>query len=793
MATLTTISAIPTHPSVPTPFMPIPDMTVLFFGPGLGVTASSTNQNSAKLKTKHIIAANKAAPACRHPIVCRQLAQICYKLHYIFSPKTYGTQKKMNPYTIEIQETIQEIMSEKEAEKYLAELLKPFDSADIYYTPTKNPYLKSIFKGASKSGSGCGIPDRIYYNSAKNILIIFECKFADLAKALRDLKKYHCKIKDAVDLKNTIFYVPVVKDNYEIYDDKFEKKDFLLNPKNMGISAAPNYSAAQLEKNIHKIHNYIRDYTKISSEDKSFFIVCILISLKKSSFRQIIDKYDTKKYVYDILRQNLLDFDIDISVFEFLRNDDNNVHFLNLIKMIREIDTDDIDLLSKFYSEFVKYSNSDSRSLGIVLTPPHIVELMIHMLKLRPDDTFLDICAGTGSFPLEASKSGCKLVSCEYQTKLYTLLKCNFILRNLHAAQCSSVHGNCFEHDFKATKSAINPPYGMKDKIELEFVIKQLDSVENGGLVCAIVPATTLNNTKFLQHKKKLLQIATPQIIINLNKDVFYPNAGVQCAIILLKKVPYDASNVLFINYENDGINIEKHVGNVKSKEFYVIYEDLLRAVHTGVASSNAHSTSARIAHDEDWNFHNYNKNVDFSLSRQELKNKLLSLSLAQQKLDVDAELIELPKYRNFFIHEIFAINSVKRTTLKYAKDNPGNVPYISASALNNGITAMTDKVTHGKGCLTIANSGSVGSCFYHTYDICATDSVYVLFLKPCFQRFSRDDLVMCHLASLIEKNKVKYNFGRACRLNKICDDFIPLPSDGRGFPQLEKLRIDLA
>ena len=36
-----------------------------------------------------------------------------------------------------------------------------------------------------------------------------------------------------------------------------------------------------LNKKIHEIHNYIRDYTKISDEDKPFFIAIILISIQK--------------------------------------------------------------------------------------------------------------------------------------------------------------------------------------------------------------------------------------------------------------------------------------------------------------------------------------------------------------------------------------------------------------------------------------------------------------------------------------------------------------------------------
>jgi hypothetical protein len=40
----------------------------------------------------------------------------------------------------------------------------------------------------------------------------------------------------------------------------------------------------------------------------------------------------------------------------------------------------------------VTYSNTDSKSLGIVLTPPHIVELMVKLLDINDNDIVLDLC-----------------------------------------------------------------------------------------------------------------------------------------------------------------------------------------------------------------------------------------------------------------------------------------------------------------------------------------------------------------------------------------------------------------
>ena len=179
------------------------------------------------------------------------------------------------------------------------------------------------------------IPDRIYYDQSINLLIIFECKYDNMNTAISDLKIYKDKIQNCNLLK---FYIAVVNNNYKIFDTDFNTIDKKISPTIFNINKeCYNYNIQTMSKDIHAIHNYIRDYTKISNEDKGFFIACVLISLKKESFIKIIENYDSNKYLYDIIKENLIDFTIDFTTFEFLRNDNNNKHFLNIINMVKNI------------------------------------------------------------------------------------------------------------------------------------------------------------------------------------------------------------------------------------------------------------------------------------------------------------------------------------------------------------------------------------------------------------------------------------------------------------------------
>lgn len=650
-----------------------------------------------------------------------------------------------------------------------------FIESNIYYSPTKNKILKSIFKNCSKKGIGRGIPDRIYFDEANKLLIIIECKYDDINKAIKDLKIYKEKL---INKTYNIYYVAFVENNYEIYNSEFNiiNKPLLLDT---FIHNKPtNYNITDMDKDIHKIHNYIRDYTKISNEDKSFFIACILISLKKNSFYTIIENYNTKEYIYDLIKQNLMDYEIDTSIFEFLRNDENNTHLYNIIKMVLNIykKNPELDLLNKFYSEFVKYSNTDGKSLGIVLTPYNIITLMIKLLDIKDTDIFLDLCTGTGSFALEALKYNPKMIiAVEYQTKLHSLLKCNMVLRNIDLNKNEIIKGNCFDYEYKANKSAINPPYGMKDKKELDFVIKQLESVEEGGLVCAIIPTTCLNNNKFLNLKKHIMDVANIKIIINLSKIIFYPNANINTSIILIEKTTYK-TDTLIVNYEMDGLYIKKHIGICKTEEYTKAYDELINICKNNIETDK--SILIRIKYNEDWNFHNYNNIINFEISKKEFLNKINKFNYIQKELEIikiEDTTIKFGNIKKFYLNELFDIQTVKRITLNEAKENKGHIPYISASELNYGITAYTSFKTHNGPCLTLSNSGSVCKCFYHKGTICGTDSIYILYVKKEYAYLLEDE-IMIFISCLIEKNSIKYNFGRACRLNKLIADFIELP-----------------
>ncbi len=91
-----------------------------------------------------------------------------------------------------------------------------------------------------------------------------------------------------------------------------------------------------------------------------------------------------------------------------------------------------------------------------------------------------------------------------------------------------------------------------------------------------------------------------------------------------------------------------------------------------------------------------------------------------------DIPAIKDKKWKDFFLIDIFP--DIKRgKRLKREDHIAGSIPYISSSALNNGIDDFVGneiKVRKYKNCLSLAYSGSVGSCFYEPFEFIASDNV---------------------------------------------------------------------
>lgn len=136
-------------------------------------------------------------------------------------------------------------------------------------------------------------------------------------------------------------------------------------------------------------------------------------------------------------------------------------------------------------------------------------------------------------------------------------------------------------------------------------------------------------------------------------------------------------------------------------------------------------------------------------------------------------------EWKHFRMPEIFGlIQRGKR--LKNADHVPGIVPYVSSTANNNGVDDYIEATpgTRAFGdCISLANSGSVGTAFYEPFEYVASDHVTTLKTE------GMSKYVYLFLIATIEKQGSNFNFNREINDARIKNMQIMLPVDDAGEP----------
>lgn len=139
-------------------------------------------------------------------------------------------------------------------------------------------------------------------------------------------------------------------------------------------------------------------------------------------------------------------------------------------------------------------------------------------------------------------------------------------------------------------------------------------------------------------------------------------------------------------------------------------------------------------------------------------------------------------EWKPFSVIDIF--DEVERgKRLKKSDHVEGKRPYVSSSAKNNGVDQFignTEKVRTFKNCLSLANSGSVGACFYEPFEFVASDHITHL------QRAGTSQYIYLFMATTISRLSEKYDFNREINDYRISREKIMLPVTDLGEPDYQ-------
>ena len=167
---------------------------------------------------------------------------------------------------------------------------------------------------------------------------------------------------------------------------------------------------------------------------------------------------------------------------------------------------------------------------------------------------------------------------------------------------------------------------------------------------------------------------------------------------------------------------------------------------------------------------------------KQKEYQKFVQQRIEKFKKTPKTDSLDEKKWKEFFLKEVF-IEIQRGKRLKKSDHREGNQPYISSTGSNNGIDGYVgnkEKVRIFENCITLANSGSVGSCFYQPYSFVASDHVTKL------ENNDFDKYTNLFLSSVVSRLGEKYSFNREMNDTRIKKEKILLPINDKNEPDYE-------
>ncbi len=159
---------------------------------------------------------------------------------------------------------------------------------------------------------------------------------------------------------------------------------------------------------------------------------------------------------------------------------------------------------------------------------------------------------------------------------------------------------------------------------------------------------------------------------------------------------------------------------------------------------------------------------------------KKLEISISQKSFSGKKIKLEIDKWGEFELNELFKIQGSKTTPLLELEEyGQGKYPYVTTQATNNGIDGFFDFFSE-EGNVITADSAVLGYCSYQALPFSASDHVEKLVPK-----FIMNKYIAMFLTTILNLEQYRYNYGRKCSQDRMKSIRIKLPSKN-GNPDFE-------
>ncbi len=756
------------------------------------------------------------------------------------------------------------MLNERKTEIIVREKLRElgyFDDENIIVEEQKsdNEVITNLLSKASKSWNWAWYPEFIIKSKNSDVLIVIECK--------ANTKFHESEKKDkprdyAVD--GVLHYASFLKDNFHIIaiwvsgDDKDnristfqwnkEDKRYLFR-KFFELQKYEDYydifhakdkvllTEDELMQYAKKLHDQMRDEVKLKEAEKPLLVAALLLALDNDDFvREIPTIQNPKKLANRIIesisesleKSWILKSKIETLVWEFsfiktqtyLTNweidhtnpshDNNSLHkFLvdiqsKVYPFVKKVNN--IDIIWKFYSEFLRYTGWDWKWLWIVLTPTHITDLFCDLAEVNKNSKVLDICTWTGWFLISAMKRMIEndptvaeidyiyknsLVWVETQTNMFALAVANMIIRwdwktNMFQSNVFDIKTEDLQK-FGCNVGLINPPYSQKKEWEMElyFVKKMLDSLVVWWIGIAIIPQSTVMANKTNNDLKiELLKYHTLKAVVSMPDELFYPTNTVTCIVIFEAHKPHNKNKKSWFWYwKNDWF---EKVRNKWRIDFRWEYESNIKSLWLDSYYNNKEiswfSTLQSIDWNDEWLVEAYLETDYSKLNNSQFIQTLKDyttykfyndLSDIASKNNLIKKKIELEKsnWEILKVEDIFEVTWSKTTPKRELEEYwIWKYPYVTTQAVNNWVDNFYDYFTDKWNILTI-DSAVKWYCSYQAENFSASDHVEKLIPK-----FEMNTYIALFLQTIINLEQFRYSYWRKFNQERIKKTKIKLP-----------------
>lgn len=422
----------------------------------------------------------------------------------------------------------------------------------------------------------------------------------------------------------------------------------------------------EILKKSAELHEHLRNYGQLGDSEKPLVVSAILLALRENPNITNHLKGDSVKtdgcVIYDALSTHMTRVEVKpetkkeqvLSQFNIIKDrtilnqNDPRLektplkYFTEYLKKnvyASVVDNTPEDVLGRFYGEFIRYSGGDGQTLGVVLTPRHITELFCDLIDLKPTDVVFDPCCGTGGFLIaamhrmieQADRKEVEKIKkdqihgIEIREDMFAIATTNMILRG-------DGKSNLLKDDFlkrdvevmrknRYTVGLMNPPYSQakgKDTShlsEIRFIEHLLDGLADKGRAVVIVPQSTMvGKTKEDQQiKKQILQNHTLEGVVTLNKNTFYGVGTNACIVIFTAHQPHHPEKYCkFINFEDDGYIVSKHIGLIDTERAKEKKARLLSCWLHGAPADTKFMVTTTVEPDDEWlhSFYYFNDEI---------------------------------------------------------------------------------------------------------------------------------------------------------------------------------------